>query len=64
MVHIRLLFAALEALPILDKWFQQATIAYVKMQKEKNNVEYLEAMGVAKADKDVTGLAANLGGKL
>jgi hypothetical protein len=58
---IEALLALLEAIPVLDRWFQQASIEYAKKQKEKNNVEYLAALAKAKGEKDVSDLAANIG---
>jgi hypothetical protein len=64
MTAIKLLLAVLEALPILDKWFQQAVATYVKKQKEKNNAEFLQALERAVNTGDVKDLAASLGANL
>lgn len=61
---IKFILALLEALPILDKWFQQALIAYANQQREKNNVEFLDAMENAKSKKDISDLARSIGDKL
>lgn len=61
---INVLLAALEALPILDKWFQQATLAYIELQRKKDNAEYLAALNKATKNQDVEDLAVNLGRKL
>lgn len=64
MDFIKVLLAALNAIPVLDKWFQQATLAYIKMQKEKDNAEFLAALETARKTQDVEALAANIGRKL
>lgn len=60
MSTISFLMAVLNALPILDKWFQEAAVVYVKMQKAKNNAEFLSALEDAKKD-EVEALARSLG---
>lgn len=64
MDFIKVLLAALNAIPVLDKWLQQATLAYIKMQKEKDNAEFLAALETARKTQDVEALAANIGRKL
>lgn len=61
---LNFILALLEALPILDKWFQKATIAYVQKQREQNNVDFFNAMAQAKREKNVENLRKRIGGKL
>lgn len=61
---IKFLLAATQAIPILDKWFQQATLAYIEMQRAKDNAEFLKAVQKAKSTQDVEDLATNIGRKL
>lgn len=61
---IKLFLAIANAFPIVDKWYQDFLIAYVKMQKEKDNAEFLAALETAKTQGSTRDLQRNLGGKL
>lgn len=61
---IKLILAIFEAVPIIDKWIQQLTLAYVNQQKEKNNAEFTKALEDATKTKDVSNLASSIGSKL
>lgn len=64
MQFLKLLLAVFEALPILDKWFQQLVILYTNYQREKNNVEFINALDEAKKEKNVHALRSSIGSKL
>jgi len=64
MAFINLLLAVLEALPILDKWFQEASLAYAKQQTEKGNEDFAKALAVATTEKKTTDLQSSIGSNL
>ena len=57
---IALILAALKAAPILDQWFQELTIAYVKQKKANNDAKFSKALKDAH-EYDVENLAASIG---
>lgn len=61
---IKSLAAAIAAVQIVDKWFQQLVLVYIEMQRAKDNAEFLKAVQKAKSIQDVEDLAANIGRKL
>lgn len=61
---IKSLAAAIAAVQIVDKWFQQLVLVYIEMQRAKDNAEFLKAVQKAKSTQDVEDLAANIGRKL
>ncbi len=61
---IKSIAAAIAAVQIVDKWFQQLVLVYIEMQRAKDNAEFLSAVQKAKSTQDVEDLAANLGRKL
>lgn len=61
---IKSVAAAIAAIQIVDKWFQQLVIVYIEMQRAKDNAEFLRAVQKAKSTQDVEDLAANIGRKL
>lgn len=61
---IKSVAAAIAAIQIVDKWFQQLVVVYIEMQRAKDNAEFLKAVQKAKSTQDVEDLAANIGRKL
>ena len=61
---IKSVAAAIAAIQIVDKWFQQLVVVYIEMQRAKDNAEFLKAVQKAKSNQDVEDLAANIGRKL
>lgn len=61
---VELVLKILEVMPILDKWFQEIALSYARQQREKENVEFTQAMQVATKEKDVFALSTSLGNKL
>lgn len=64
MTIINFLLKLLEALPILDKWFEEMALTYAKVQRDKGNEEFTKAMGIATKNKDVSLLSSSLGDEL
>jgi len=58
------ILAILEAIPILDKWFTELTLAYAAQQRSKGNADFQKAMDTAIKDKDTTDLQSSIGSKL
>ncbi len=58
---ISLIMAILNAIPILDKWFQDLQVAYVKKKVEDNDVEFLEALKKAHEQKSTKDLQHSIG---
>ncbi len=61
MTILQLILAILNAVPILDKWFQQIQLGYIKQKVENNDKAYLAAMDLAIGKSDVTALRNELG---
>ncbi len=61
MTILQLILAILNAIPILDKWFQQVQLQYIKQKVENNDKAYLAAMDEARGIGDVTALRSELG---
>ncbi len=61
---IKSVAAAIAAIQIVDKWFQQLVVVYIEMQRAKDNAEFIKAVEKAKSTQDVEDLAANIGRKL
>lgn len=61
---IKSIAAAIAAIQIVDKWFQQLVVVYIEMQRAKDNAEFIKAVEKAKSTQDVEDLAANIGRKL
>lgn len=64
MQFLAVILAILEAIPTLDKWFAELSVAYAVQQREKNNVDFKKAMDLATAQKDTTALQNAIGSKL
>lgn len=61
---IKSVAAAIAAIQVVDKWFQQLVVVYIEMQRAKDNAEFIKAVEKAKSTQDVEDLAANIGRKL
>lgn len=61
MEFLKATIALLEAIPVLDKWFQQLTLLYIAKQKEKENEKFLQALDKAQKEKNTEDLAASIG---
>lgn len=58
------ILAILKAIPILDKWFQDLQLAYVKRKVEQNDQAFIEALSAAKVAGSTKDLQALLGAEL
>lgn len=58
------IIAILEAIPILDKYFQQLLLLYTKQKVEKNDEAFLKAIDAAKVAGSTKDLQVLLGSKL
>lgn len=61
MTLLKMILAFLEALPVLDKWFQELQKAYIQKKVEKNDEEFLKAIGISKTKKSTLDLQRALG---
>lgn len=48
MTIIQLILAFLNALPIIDKWFQQLTLIYIEQKRKANDEAFLAALTKSK----------------
>lgn len=58
---LKLLILILEAIPVLDKWFQELQKEYTKKKIEDGNHDYAEALSLAIKSHDTTKLKAAIG---
>ncbi len=58
---IKTILAFLEAIPILDKWYQALLLAYAEDRAFKNDEKFSDALAVARAKGDATRLRSELG---
>ncbi len=61
MTLLKLLLALFEALPILDKWFQELQHQYIQKKVETNDVEYLNALEKSRTQKSTKDLQRAIG---
>jgi hypothetical protein len=53
---ITLVLAILEAVPILDRWYQEAVLEYTKRKVLKNDLEFVRALAKAQGNGDTLDL--------
>lgn len=61
---IKVIIAIIEAVPLIEKFYQEAMIIYIERQKEKNNLQFLEALSKAKRTKNVKDISNSIGNTL
>lgn len=61
MTFLKLALAIIEAIPILDKWFQELQLQYLEKKAAENDVDYLKATELARVKGDTRAMARELG---